>query len=89
MKTIWKFVLDKHEEILKLPKDYKILSIIEQDNCPILYCIVNPDNEKIDVKFSIFGTGWDLPEHIDNLEFLGSVSVYSGVYIWHIFKDKE
>lgn len=64
------------------------MSVINQNDRPTLYCLVNPNEENVDVRFMVFGTGWELPELIDNLEFIDTVSTFDGTYIWHIFRDR-
>lgn len=97
MKSIWKF--DLHRPIdrvycvpvnctVEIPKDYRILSVIEQFNVIQLYCLVEPDNKLEKVNFWVFGTGWELT-NIKGLEFIDTVSTNSGGLIWHVFHDKR
>lgn len=83
---IWKYSLKNHEEVLEIPKGFKILSVISQYNNPTVYCLVDPETEKEKVEFFYFGTGWDLTENVNNLDFLGTVSTYNDSLIWHVFK---
>lgn len=91
MFTIYKYhipVTDKLE--IELPKAYKILSFDTQDNDLYLWCLVDTNAEKNIVKFSVFGTGFEIkPEEINNLEYVGTAQQNKGGLIWHLFKNKQ
>lgn len=89
MKTIWKFTLDEHESTLKIPSGYEILSVVEQYGAITLYCIVNPENELVDARFLVIGTGWDIPDGAtDDMEFIGTILTSNGALVWHVFQNK-
>ena len=97
MKTIYKYVLytacnvvgtPKFPYTMELPKGAVILSCGLQNNKN--FCVwakVDPNQtEMVEVEFYIFGTGWPIPDEIDNgLQFIGTVMISDGRYVYHIF----
>ena len=97
MKTIYKYVLDtacngvgapKIPYTMELPKGAVILSCGLQNNKN--FCVwakVDPNQtEMVGVEFYIFGTGWPIPDEIDNgLQFIGTGMISDGLYVYHIF----
>ena len=97
MKTIYKYVLDTACNVLgapkipytmELPKGAEILSCGLQNNKN--FCVwakVDPNQtEMVEVEFYIFGTGCPIPDEIDNgLQFIGTVMISDGRYVYHIF----
>lgn len=85
MKTIWKYNLDDHNNVLKIPKGYRVLSVIEQFNKIVLYCMVDPSHEMVDAYFDVIGTGWDLLDDKENQRCVGTVATHKGGLVWHVF----
>ena len=87
MKTIWKFTLELLDtQEIRLPEDSNILSVMEQDNKPVVYAIVNPEVPKLPIIFKVRATGQPIEEDIIcDYIFLGTISTYNGTLIWHIF----
>ena len=97
MKTIYKYVLytacnvvgaPKIPYTMELPKGAVILSCGLQNNKN--FCVwakVDPNQtEMVEVEFYIFGTGWPILDEIDNgLQFIGTVMISDGLYVYHIF----
>lgn len=86
MRTIWKYSLNEEVETLNIPIGYKILSVINQNNVPTLYCLVNPDNETIETEIVTVGTGMIVEDWYEYIEFLGTVATYDGMFVWHVFR---
>lgn len=88
MKTIYKFPLNPSRECqnIVLPLGAEMLSVIEQRGQVILYCLVDPDAEGIEVReYLITGTGWAINEEDSmRLIFIGTVKV--GTFVWHFFE---
>lgn len=64
----------------------KILSIQEQNGKPMMWTIVDPDNEVVEpLEITAIGTGWVLPTGLD--EYLGTAQDGHG-FVWHYFSLK-
>lgn len=96
MKTIYKYVLytacnvvgtPKIPYTMELPKGAVILSCGLQTIKICVWAKVDPNQtEMVEVEFYIFGTGWPIPDEIDNgLQFIGTVMISDGLYVYHIF----
>lgn len=46
---------------IEMPKDAQVLTIQCQNDIPVIWALVNPDNEKEKKHFELFGTGHDVP----------------------------
>ena len=83
MKTILKYELKiKEEQWLEMPIGAKILTAQIQDDVIVLWVLVEPEFNKEDRKFLIYGTG-DMITEI-GLEFIATVQ--AGDLVWHIFE---
>lgn len=87
MKAIWKYDLPHDTNYVSIPKDFVVLSVAEQNNNIVLYCIVDPYGVTEEVEFNIVGTGWHMPDSLLDKKFIGTVSTYHGMYMWHIFQS--
>lgn len=87
MKTIWKFTL-KPDTIthLEMPKEAKILTVQAQNNDVCMWAIVDTDNAIEERKFEIYGTGHNLPEAILHQEYIGTLQLYNGTLVFHLFE---
>lgn len=97
MKRIYKYVLDtaldvveapKFPYTMELPKGTAILSCGLQNKENIcVWAKVDPNQtEMVEVEFYIIGTGWPIPDDIDNgLQYIGTVMISDGLYVYHVF----
>ena len=97
MKTIYKYVLDTALDVigaprfpytLELPKGAEILSCVLQNKENIcVWAKMDPnETEMVEVEFYIIGTGWPIPDDVDNgLQFIGTVMISDGLYVYHVF----
>jgi len=86
-KAIYKYPLELKPDAqeIELPMGAKILSVANQREQICVWAHVNPDvKETQTFQFKIFGTGHpcELPA---NAQFLGTVLIAGGSFIWHIF----
>ena len=92
MKTIWKYPLEiEDQQEITVPYGAKILSVIEQNNQPVLYALVNSESARLMDMISILirGTGHPIEERdLLGHDFVGTISTYDGRLIWHIFVEK-
>ena len=87
MITIHKYGLfpgvDGNVKVL-IPKGFKILSLQNQNNNICLWALADTNEELIEVKFIVCGTGHDCT-NVQYKKYVGTVQV--GVYVWHVFSD--
>lgn len=90
METIWKFPLEiQGSQEIQVPKGATILSVIDQNNIPVMYAIVDPEASKMPLKVQIRGTGRPVEKHLTDAHyFLGTVSILGGTLVWHVFVEK-
>ncbi|GAF77207.1 unnamed protein product [marine sediment metagenome] len=87
MKTIYKYPIPiKHFFNLELPRDAKILSFQTQLGIPVIWALINPENELIKRDFCIRGTGEpDYSEDRHIRTYLGTIQ--TGALVWHLFEE--
>lgn len=87
MRKIYKYELPVDGDIITIKQCIiKILSIQEQNGLPIMWAIVDPDNEAIKpLEIIAIGTGWELPTGLD--DYLGTAQDKYG-FVWHYFSLK-
>ena len=87
MRKIYKYELPVNGGIITIKQCIiKILSIQEQNGIPMMWAIVDPDNEKIEpLEIVAIGTGWELPTGLD--DYLGTAQDEYG-FVWHYFSLK-
>ncbi len=79
-------------EYITLPYGAELLSVMNQHESIVLYCLVNPEETRIENRSLIlYGTGIDIPSatyemiKLYNFKFMGTVSMFDGSLIWHIW----
>ena len=87
MRKIYKYELPVDGGIITIKQCIiKILSIQEQNGKPMMWAIVDPDNEVVEpLEITAIGTGWVLPTGLD--EYLGTAQDGYG-FVWHYFSLK-
>lgn len=87
MRKIYKYELPVDGGIITIKQCIiKILSIQEQNGKPMMWTIVDPDNEVVEpLEITAIGTGWVLPTGLD--EYLGMAQDGHG-FVWHYFSLK-
>lgn len=88
---VWKYPLEvTDEQKVEVPYGSKVLSVIEQNDMPTLYALVNPySNLKETWCISIRGTGHPLAKEMLGVSlFIGTISTHSGRLVWHIWSRK-
>lgn len=83
---IFKYPLEiETEQTIELPYGSTILSVINQNDKIVLYAEVHPDKVGyVKKQILIFGTGHDL--YIDRGQFLGTVSLFDGKLVFHVYE---
>ena len=87
MRKIYKYELPVDGGIITIKQCIiKILSIQEQNGIPMMWAIVDPDNESVEpIEIVAIGTGWELPTGLDN--YIGTAQDDYG-FVWHYFSLK-
>jgi hypothetical protein len=87
MRTIWKFVLSLDENVYQIPQGAQILYVREQAGDPCVWALVDSDAALVRRRFSIIGTGDELPRPIEDGMggdyYIGSA--HCGPFVWHVF----
>ena len=90
MKAIHKYSLQRiGSQLVNVPHEIEIVSILEQDNVIVVYGIVDSEDKKFPREFRVYGTGHPLDEDIEDFRFLGTVSTENGALMWHVFIDRS
>ena len=87
MRKIYKYELPVDGGMITIKQCIiKILSIQEQNGIPMMWAIVDPDNEVVEpLEIVAIGTGWELPTGLD--DYLGTAQDEYG-FVWHYFALK-
>lgn len=85
--TIWKYTFrlntERFEQI-DMPIGAHILCVQAQDDKPILYALVNPNNECESRTFELMETGAEF--YSTKRCYIGTTMLYGGSYVLHIFE---
>jgi hypothetical protein len=88
MNTILGYKLENiDQQTIEIPLPARILSVVEQNDDIVLCAIADDDKDirKISVDISIKGKGDFIENNIGLYIFLGTVKLYDGKEIWHVF----
>ena len=87
MKKIYKYELPVDGGIIAIKQCIiKILNIQEQNGIPVMWAIVDPDDEVVEpLKIIAIGTDWELPTGLE--DYLGTAQDEYG-FVWHYFTIK-
>jgi len=87
MQTIYKYPLVIADfQNISIPEGAEFLSVIEQNNLPVVYFLVDPFRDQFPLEFILLGTGHPFQEdYLEGFLYLGTVSTSGGRLIWHIF----
>ena len=84
MKTIWKFELPKQGNV-EMPKGAEILTVQTQNEKPCIWALVNPDAEKEERAFVIYGTGHYF--QLIDYKYIGTFQLNEGRLVFHVFES--
>lgn len=86
MRTVYKYELEEGVNYIFLPCDYKVLSVQNQHNKIVLYCLVETLVKGISkVRFEVVGTGYEVRSNPYNSKFIGTVMLDDGDLVYHVF----
>lgn len=88
-RSIWKYKLEVADsQVISLPKESKILSLLTQYDHPVIYVEVNKDEKETeDYSFECYGTG-HIIRHDDSYTYLGSITMLNDSFVYHVFYKK-
>lgn len=91
MQTIWKYPIQEISgyQFLSVPRGAKFLSAIEQYGKATLYAMVDPVAPVTQTKVVVRWTGAMDDEYSGTHVFLGTVKLYDGEMVLHIFVEKR
>ena len=87
--AIHKYMLHDVQNVVKLPKDWLVLSVHNQRGYICLWVLVDTEEKETEsVLFYAFGTG-ETPIHLDPVScvFVGTVLLEEGELVFHVFYD--
>ncbi len=86
MKTIHKYTFKIEDEVsIEMPKGARILSVQCQDDIPVMWALVDTENELETRLFNIFGTGEEIWPSFDYSKEDHLATFQHGIFVWHIF----
>lgn len=88
MKRVYKYELSGTDNIISLPLNSKILSVGVQHDIVNLWVLVDPNETTVELrKFKVYGTGHDIMDDINDLQFIDTVHLFNSTLIFHIFEQ--
>lgn len=89
-KSIWKFPIKiDDEQLILMPEKCELLSAQVQHGQICLWAIVNPSAPTAHRVIRMAGTGHDLSNRPNLGEFISTVQVNGGQFIFHVFDGGE
>lgn len=87
-KEIWKYELVPTDaQVIAMPTGAKVLSVQAQGDAACVWALVDTDAVSFTNRyFYIVGTG-NPADHIDAKGFIGTVQVYNGTLVFHVFEE--
>jgi hypothetical protein len=92
-KTIWKYSTVEHgfrtNFGIFMPKGAEILTVQrdEKNNHPTIWALVDPEQEKEERFFELFGTGHEIPYDMGvERKYIGTYQYQNGEFVGHIFE---
>lgn len=88
MLRVYKYTIPvKDYFLLDLPAGAKILTVQVQNDEPQIWALVDPGQKsKVSHNFRVAGTGHDITETKDDLEYIGTFQIAGGQLIFHLFE---
>lgn len=88
MKTVWKYALEPDEFTIEMPRGAQVLSVDNQGGSNCMWAMVDPAEPLVTRRFRLAGTGHEL-DRPDELRFIGTVQMYGGKIVLHLFERVE
>lgn len=85
MKRILKYPLKPTDvQFISIPSD-TVLSVQEQRNEVVIYAITDSEHPLINHEIRVIGTGHTIDFNVAKYGFLGTVKLYNGELMFHVF----
>lgn len=85
-RTVWKYVLDRASNPVRMPTEAQILTVAAQGHDLCMWALVTPSNATETRALEVYGTGQPIPNGLD-LEYLGSAHFSDPTpLVFHIFE---
>jgi hypothetical protein len=85
---IYKYILTEVKtQLVKMPLKSEIIDIQIQDGNIVMWAIIDPQTEDIEVKINMYGTGEEICDSNLKEQYLATVKSYG--YVWHFFMAYE
>lgn len=81
---IYKYPIHLKKKSVFMPAGARILTVQMQGDTPTIWALVDPAKKPCDRLIHVFGTGWDIPKHIDR--YIGTWQ--DGGFVWHLFEEQ-
>lgn len=89
MKIIYKYSLEiTDEQIIRMPKDSKILCVQNQNGVPCIWALIDLDKKESSITILLKGTGRPF-EDVTDKDYIGTTQDMYGALIWHWFVKKS
>jgi hypothetical protein len=88
MKTVWKYALSPDEFTIEMPRGAQVLSADNQGGSLCMWALVDPAEPLEARRFLLAGTGHEL-ERAEELRFVGTLQMYGGKLVFHLFERVE
>jgi len=88
---IYKYIypLIEDPKRIKMPRGSSILGVEEQFGNIVVYALIDKDEQTIiDYPIAVLGTGRRVPSDINDYAFLGTVKLFGGELMFHVFCKK-
>ena len=86
---IYKYALKPGRTDLQLPLRAKILTVQAQNNEPVLWVLLDPDEPLIGRTFQVVPTGHPLQlKEQDALLYVGTFQLHGGGLVFHVFTNE-
>ncbi|MFH1401800.1 MAG: hypothetical protein ABIG40_02455 [Parcubacteria group bacterium] len=88
MLRVYKYTIPvKDYFTFELPAGVQILTVQAQHDEPQIWALVDPkEQDTVHFNFRIAGTGHDIKETKDDLEYIGTFQLAGGSFIGHLFR---
>ncbi len=86
MRKVYKYPVSSINPcICQMPYNAEILSVHVQYNNPCIWALVDPYEELVDREIYVYGTGHDVPDHVINMQYVGTFLLSDGNLVFHVW----
>ena len=87
--TIWKYQLFPGTNYVNVPRSGRILDIQTQQETITMWILIFDNNDLVDRKFQVYGTGWEISDDMSSLDYIGTALQFAGSLVWHVFEETD